>query len=100
MDDGRKMITKAHPEHSSGELKKKKSTNNSLKYFFLICSRKQGLTFDSRNVKSYFQKKKKKIKSLSVEFVLSMVKVKLEIISYSDINLEQGLYKPINANHC
>ena len=40
------------------------------------------------------------IKLLSVEFALSVVKIKIESISSSDINLEQGLYKPINANHC
>ena len=39
-------------------------------------------------------------KLLSVEFTLSVVKDKLETISEIDINLEEGLYKPINANHC
>ena len=40
------------------------------------------------------------IKLLSVEFALSVVKVKREIICLSDTNLEQGLYKSINANNC
>ena len=37
---------------------------------------------------------------LSVEFALSVVKVKLETCYLADINMEQGLYKRINENHC
>ena len=45
-----------------------------------------------------FSEEKKSLNCcLSVEFVLSVVTVKLVTFS---IYLEQGLYKPINVNHC
>ena len=67
-----KMFTEIIITHA-----KKKINRQHFEIFFLFCSRKQDLTFHAN---SPLFSEKKNIRLLSVEFALSVVKVKLETI--------------------
>ena len=87
--------------NASCTVKENQSTNDILKYlsdlfqkteFDISCKLSKETV--CMKCQTLFSEKK------SSNCCLSVVKVKLEIMSYSDYNLEQGLYKPINANYC